>query len=282
MDKDELHGGILLRDIWPIGNLTDYKIHFGRWNKREQPLDVWLKGHCHWKGWQQYYPGRNDFNRQFIFSLMDFYHEEDSWLFGGVFEVTARHLGEGYEVAPTDIGASFIGRLKLYCPYRGRTTRVKLENHFDTFRVSEILREPYTGRQFPGYEGIHLSFGELESMVRNERADWKAALSSVKGVYLVTDRNTRKRYVGSAYAEKGEGGIWSRWHQYVDYCHGNNKGLKELLHGKEDSRAYCSKNFWFSLLEHRPMHTPDSEIVARESFWKAILMSRGEDGLNWN
>ena len=30
------------------------------------------------------------------------------------------------------------------------------------------------------------------------------------------------------------------------------------------------------------MHTPDSEIINRESFWKAMLMSRGEDGLNWN
>ena len=279
MDKDDLPDGILLRDIWPIENRTDYKIHFGRWNKSEQPLDAWVNGD--WQYWQEYYPGRNDFNRKFIFSLMDFYHEEDTWLFGGVFEVTARHLGERYEVALAEIGTSFIGRLKLHCPYRGRTTRVNLENHFDTFRVSEILREPYTGRQFPGYESIHLSFGELESIVRNERADWKAALSSVKGVYLVTDRNTRKRYVGSAYAEKGEKGVWSRWHQYVGSGHGNNKGLKDLLRGKEDPMAYC-RQFCFSLLEHRPMHTPDSEIIVRESFWKTILMSRGEDGLNWN
>ena len=279
MDNDEMPAGILLRDIWPIGNLTDYKIHFGRWNQWEQPLDAWVNGD--WQSWQEYYPGRNDFNRKFIFSLMDFYHERDSWLFGGVFEVTARHLGERYEVAPTSIGAAFIGRLKLHCPYRGRTTRVNLEKHFDTFRVSEILRERYTGRQFPGYENVHLSFGELESMVRNERADWKAALSSVKGIYLVTDTNTRKRYVGSAYAEKGEKGVWSRWHQYVNSGHGNNKGLKELLQGKEDPRAYC-RHFRFSLLEHRPMHTPDSEIIDRESFWKTILMSRGEDGLNWN
>lgn len=189
---------ILLRDIWQIENPTDYKVHFGRWNDWEQPLDAWVKDHREWQGWQEYYPGRNDFNRKFIFSLMDFYHEEDSWLFGGVFEVTARHLGERYEVALTDIGAPFIGRLKLRSPYRSRPTRVKLENHLGTFIVSELLREPYTGRQFPGYEGVHLSFGELESIVRNERADWKSALSSVKGVYLVTDRHTTKRYVGSA------------------------------------------------------------------------------------
>ena len=30
------------------------------------------------------------------------------------------------------------------------------------------------------------------------------------------------------------------------------------------------------------MYTPDAEIIDRETFWKAVLLSRGEDGLNWN
>ena len=34
---------IHLRDIWPIENLTDFKIHYARWNGVYQPLEVWLK-----------------------------------------------------------------------------------------------------------------------------------------------------------------------------------------------------------------------------------------------
>ena len=48
-------------------------------------------------------------------------------------------------------GKGFIGRLKLRSPYRGRTTRANFENHYASFEVQEILREAYSGRQFPGY-----------------------------------------------------------------------------------------------------------------------------------
>jgi len=34
---------IYLRDIWPIQNPGDYKVHFGRWNKQEQPLEAWTR-----------------------------------------------------------------------------------------------------------------------------------------------------------------------------------------------------------------------------------------------
>ena len=62
-----------------------------------------------------------------------------------------------------------------------------LENHYDNFEVMEILREPYSGECFSGYENIDLSFIEAEAIVNNERADWKTPLENVKGVYLITD-----------------------------------------------------------------------------------------------
>jgi hypothetical protein len=65
---------ILLEDIWAIENLGDYKIHFARWNKRNQPLEVFARDRREWQGWQEYKPGRNDFNREFIFSLIQLYH----------------------------------------------------------------------------------------------------------------------------------------------------------------------------------------------------------------
>ncbi len=270
-------GRILLRDIWPIENVDDYKVHFARWNSEIEPLDEWVRDRLAWKGWQANRPNRNEFSRTFIFSLMKFYHEEDTWLFGGIFRVTARHK-DRYEVELTENGASFIGRLKLLSSYRERSTRVNFENHYDGFEVAEILKEPYSGRSFPGYEGINLSFNELESIVKNDRPDWKAALQNVKGIYLITDTSTSKRYVGLA---DGEAGIWSRWSDYVTSGHGGNAGLRELVKGTLNM-AYYRANLRFALLEHHSIYTPTRVIIDRENFWKEILLSRGKEGLNRN
>jgi hypothetical protein len=265
-----------LADIWPIASPETYKLHFARWNKESQPLEVWARDKREWQGWQEYRPARDDFNRPFIFSLMQFYHEPDIWLFGGVFRVLARHA-DRYEVDLTKEGEGFLGRLKLRSAYRERATRVKLENHYPGFEVQEILREPYSGRSFPGFEDIDLSFEELETLVRNSRPDWQAALSSIKGVYLLSDVTTGKRYIGSAYGDKG---IWSRWCAYVASGHGGNMELRALV--SDPTLDYCRKAFRFALLEARPAPTPDEVILGREAFWKRVLFTRGEQGLNRN
>lgn len=267
---------IFLPDIWSIGSLENYKLHFARWNRVVQPLEVWVRDRDEYQQWQEYRPARNAFNRPFVFSLVRYYHEPDIWLFSGVFRILSRQ-SKRYRVELTEQGAGMIGRLKLRSPYRNRATRVKMENHYREFEVQEILREPYSGRLFPGFEEIDLSFEELEALVHNSRSDWKAALSSVKGVYLISDRRTGRRYVGSAY---GEAGIWARWCSYVATGHGGNKELRALV--REPTRAYCRKWFQFALLEHRPEPTPDDVIIAREAFWKRVLFSRGKDGLNRN
>lgn len=267
---------IRLKDIWSIENTTDYKVHFARWNKHDQPLEVWVRDRKEWQGWQEYRPARNDFNRPSIFSLMQFYHEPDIWLFGGIFKVLARH-DDRYDVTLSGVGTEYIGRLKLRSNYRDRGTRVNFENHYPNFEVQEILREPYSGRAFPGFDEIDLTFEELESLVRNNRPDWRAALESVKGIYLITDAKTSRRYVGSAY---GDQGIWSRWCAYAASGHGGNVELKALV--SEPTFAYCRTNFRFALLEHRSVRTPDEVILAREGFWKRLLFTRGELGMNRN
>ncbi|WP_370931785.1 GIY-YIG nuclease family protein [Bartonella sp. DGB1] len=237
---------------------------------------MWARSREDWQRWQEYRPVRNEFNRPLIFSLMRFHHETDIWLFGGVFKVLARPTGR-YEVELTDLGKKFIGRLKLRLPYKGLGARVKMENYYPGFIVQEILREPYSGRSFCGYDEIDLSFEELEVLIKNDRPDWKTALGNVKGVYLITDINTGKRYVGSAY---GDQGIWSRWSCYISTGHGGNKGMYDLInHAGLD---YCRAYFRFSLLEQRLSNATDAKILERESYWKRILLSRGEQGLNRN
>lgn len=267
---------IRLTDIWPIASPETYKLHFARWDKQNQPLEVWARSRADWQGWQEYRPARDDFNRPLIFALMQFYHEPDCWLFGGIFRVLNR-LPDRYEVALMPEGEAFVGRLKLGSPYRNRSTRVNFENHYPAFIVREILREPYSGRAFPGFEGIEIGFEELEVLVRNGRPDWKAALESMKGVYLITDVKTNRRYVGSA---SGDQGIWARWCGYVASGHGGNVELRALV--TDPSLAYCRSAFRFALLEHRSIRTPDDVIFGREAWWKRVLLTRGDEGLNRN
>lgn len=267
---------IRLAEIWPIAEPEAYKLHFARWNQVNQPLEVWARSRAEWQGWQEYRPGRDEFSRPLIFALMQFYHEPDTWLFGGVFRVLARHP-DRYEVTLTDQGAGFVGRLKLGSAYRNRSTRVNFENHYADLTVQEILREPWSGRAFPGFEEIDLGFEELESLVRTGRPDWKAALRSVQGIYLITDTVTGRRYVGSA---SGEGGIWARWCSYAATGHGGNVELRKLA--TDPSLAYIRQAFRFALLEHRPAGTAEEVILRRESYWKRILLTRDENGMNRN
>ena len=145
---------IFLKDIWHIENTDDYKIHFGRNNKSiepiygEEPLDAWVRHDSNWQKWQEYYPGRNDFNQKYIFSLMKFHRERDTWLFGGVFEVLKRRFegdNKSYEVNLTKIRKNFIGRLKIKSSYRSRPTRLLMKPHYGLFKVKEILPKRYTG-----------------------------------------------------------------------------------------------------------------------------------------
>jgi hypothetical protein len=262
--------------------MGEYKLHLATWNGHHHPLDVYLHNPDHWIMWNESRSGRDDFNRQYIFSLIQYYHESNKWLFGGIFEVIDRfedwqETNRGYQVRKVEQYENLVGRLIIDFTLGVRGRSFLLENHFDQFTISQILKQPYDGAVFPGYENIHLSFGELASLIKHEKRDWKAALENVKGVYVIFDTSNGKKYVGSAY---GDQGIWSRWSSYVKSEHGNNQGLIELLGSNDEN--YARENFRFSLLEYRPMKTDDKEVRERESFWKEVLLSRGEFGYNGN
>lgn len=274
---------LLLKHIWRIDNLEEYKVHFARYDRNidKHPLQVWVTDRNEWVEWQEYWPGRNDFHRRFIFSLMDFYHETDTWLFGGVFEVNGIVEREGqksYRVKLTVQGSPFVGRLKLSSSYRERSTRVRFEKHYSVFKVKEILHEPYAGQAFCGYENIRHGFSDLEHIWTIQKPDWKAALVNLKGVYLVTDISNGRNYVGSAY---GDFRIWGRWNDYLlGDGHGGNAGLRNLLR-ENGGKSYAERNFRFSLLEYWAREVDDKVILEREGYWKDVLQSR-QHGYNEN
>lgn len=271
---------IPLSHILPIEELHDYKLHAARRSDDAHPLDVFVGNREDWLGWNRYWRIKNEFNRKFILSLIEFYPENGVWLFGGIFRVLARKWQngpDGYEIEEVSEYANLIGRLKIKMPTPSRGRSFLLEKHYQNMVIHEIIREPYSGAAFPGFENIIISFHELKSIVEIQKPDWKAALSGIKGVYCIHDRSNGKKYIGSAY---GESGIWSRWADYAFSGHGGNIHLRSLVN--EQGLSHAMNNFQIALLEYRPASTEDRIILEREGHWKRLMLSRGDYGYNGN
>lgn len=133
-----------------------------------------------------------------------------------------------------------------------------------------VLAIQSPSKPFVGYENVILTYDELREVVENqlEYSLWQAALSSVNAIYLITDTETGRQYVGSAY---GDGGLLARWRCYVDTLHGGNKLIKEVLCSHPDRYQY----FQFSILLVLSKTTArdSDEIFQLESLWKKKLLS---------
>ena len=122
---------------------------------------------------------------------------------------------------------------------------------------------------FPGFDRLILSHAQLQAVMREHRyAAWRTALSSVLGIYLITDTRDGRHYVGKA---DGAESIRQRWSAYATSGHGGDVGLRGL----------DPSTFRFSLLRVFDPSTPTREIDAAESHYKEALDSR-RHGLNRN
>ena len=79
-------------------------------------------------------------------------------------------------------------------------------------------------------------------------------------------------YIGSAY---GENMILGRWQSYVKTGYGGNVEFKKL------NFDYIKQNFRYSILDIFKSTVDDQLIIARESWWKSVLLTR-EFGYNKN
>lgn len=269
-----------------IGEPNNFKLHAARgyWDKDKkqwvEPLDVFVEDKGDWVYWNRWRGGRSEFNRRYIFSLMNFYPETDIWLFGGIYEVLRDNgipYSHSYEIKELQEYSVYVGRLKVRLKNVPRVKAHYLEKHIENMTISEVLKQPYSGEAFPGYENINHEFRQLTPIFSNENSDWKTALENVKGIYVVMDRSNGKKYIGSAY---GGSGIWSRWSDYIGTAHGGNDDLVKLI--KKEGPEYANQNFVLSLLEYRPMKTDDNVIFERESYWKKVFLSGGKFGYNKN
>lgn len=263
---------IKLSMIFPDLNPEDYKLFFAkRARNGVEPLDVYKKGIEEWERWISYTDSKDWFTRKYVFSLISLYPEEDIWLFGGVWELVSTDWRKShpYEIKQVKRFRPFVGRLKIKCQYYGHSSTVYMEKLYSEMIVKEIMDEPYYTDAFPGYENVDISFEALQSIIKKRPKEWVNALSA-KGIYLITDTKSGKRYVGKA---DGERGIWQRWKCYIRNGHGGDVDLKDLVKNKDFD--YVQQYYKFTILEIVSGDEVD-KINQRESYWKEVLLTRRE------
>lgn len=243
------------------------KVHLAGHNGIEDPLDVYKAGRFdEWQSWQS----RRNFPRAYVVALIQL-QETHSWMFVGAYEsrgcVPNDEDAFSYDLVPIEATAEFGGRLVGKFVRPGRQPYLNGESVASKFTIHEITPEKAQIADFPGFKMVNLTFAQLGVIARQNLTSWRAALGNAAGVYLISDALDGKLYVGSA---TGEGGIWARWCQYLD-GHGENKRLRELIKSGGLERA---QHFHFSILEIADTHTGWEEILARESHWKMVLLSR--------
>lgn len=227
---------ILLNHLleFSIDDYDKIRVKFNQINEENaEPKDVYQNRpdeiNNNWLFWRK---NRRYFSvGQIAVCLVDL--KDNRWLLTTIKEVTK-------ELSVKN-GINYIGKeIDKFKPYFGRviikfhkTSRVqvfKFGKVQDKLEVIQILPTVYDGDDFTGYENVCLSFIQLEAILKRGKRDWLAALKNQKAVYLITDKNNGKLYVGSATGKNGM--LLQRWGNYIATGHGGNKELIELVKEK--------------------------------------------------
>ncbi|WP_400160412.1 GIY-YIG nuclease family protein [Arthrobacter sp. BPSS-3] len=129
------------------------------------------------------------------------------------------------------------------------------------------IADPRT-EPFPGFDSVLISYMELQAVISDDRyQQWRTALSSVKGIYLIADTRTGKLYVGKA---DGAQRLLGRWTEYARNGHGGNIALRELT----GADAEHPQSFQFSILRVFSPSAPMEQVDAAEAHFKKALLSR--------
>ena len=267
--------GILLKDLLRFSDdeLANVKIKFNQHNGYDDPMDLYRSNpeiiNTQWLFWNE--KRRYFYEGQIAVCFLKLSY--DMWLLTTIKRVTKDFGISG--------GVSFEGEeIETYKPFFGRVivqyhkTSMAQGRYFselqDELVVNQILPDVYDGEDFPGYDKVRLSYAQLEVIIRCGKKDWIAALSNQKAVYLITDKNTGKLYVGSATSDSGM--LLQRWSNYVANGHGGNKELIELV--EHEGFDYVKKHFQYAILENYNAKVEDRVILIRESWWKETLQTR--------
>lgn len=206
-----------------------------------------------------------------------YYYGASYYIFGGMYEVEKIEPevfnDVGYKLTLMDTYKEYRKRLiiKLEKPIGWNVYNkmyLSVQKDFNP-EIYEVAPSTKMGA-FPGYYNVLLTHQNLQTIFKNEAAEWKNALSNVKGVYCITDTSNGQIYIGSA--SGATAGIWQRWSQYADVndLTGGNKTFEEL---KNSGADHIINNFTYSILEIFDMKTNSEFIIHREQFWKRVFQS---------
>lgn len=259
---------IKLNDLLGIEDLENCKIRFlTKLSKEINPLDMFRNNDItelmNWLFWN--YSKHKSFKvGQTVIGLVRI--EGNKWLLFNLSMITEDlniFNDVGFEYQTLKKYEKFFGRVIVEYNNRSQNLVRLASTVIHECNVAQILEQEFENDEFPGYDEVNLSWVSLSRIIK--KGVWKTALENQKGVYLITDTNNGKTYVGSAY---GDNMIYGRWLQYTKNGHGGNVNLKLL--GFE----YIKNYFRYSILEIYKSTTNDNLIINRESWWKEILQSR--------
>lgn len=285
---------IRFTDFFPIPNAELTKVKFNMragvggaeaWDLllADDP-EEWLNMNRH----REVHQNNNLDRAEYLLSFAQYYpYGPQYFVFGGFFSVSKVVPeiigGPGYKLTALPEYSEYIKRLiiKLERPI-GRDLYLRWYKHLQTSNLNPAVHELAPDTKlgtFPGYQHVRLKHHELQRIISNDEPSWKDALSSVKGVYVITDLSNGRLYVGSASGESN--GLWQRWSAYAHLRNltGGNKELERLRHHHGDD--HIINNFQYSILEIFDPKTKAETILIRESFWKLALDSRAH-GMNEN
>ena len=266
---------IILEDLVKLLNVHNkvIKVKFNQFNGYNNPMDLYKNDpeeiNNNWLFWRT--EKRNFSVGDIVICLLKLSY--DTWLLTTIKEVTKefnKKEAVNYFGIELNKYKKYFGRVIIKYHKKHQTQCVQYSKFVNELVVNQILPAVYDGEDFPGYDNVRLSYQQLATIIKCNKKDWVAALKNQKAVYLITDTETGKLYVGSATSDKGM--LLQRWSNYITNGHGGNKDLVNLV--KEKGFNYIKQNFQYSILENYNSKVDDKFILLRESWWKEILKTR--------
>ena len=265
----------MLQDLLHISDdeMNQVKIKFNQFNGSTNPMDEYQhdpeavnSGWLFWRNKRRYF-----YVGQIAVCLLKL--SEDLWLLTTIKRVIEEfnvQQGVNYRGEELPEYRALFGRVIIRFHKTFMTQGRYYREIMNDLVVNQILPDKYDGDNFPGYDNVRLSYWQLSAIINKAKQDWVAALRSQKAVYLITDKNTGKLYVGSATSDNGM--LLQRWTAYVKNGHGGNKELMALV--EKLGFEYVKSYFQYSILENYNQKVEDKVILERESWWKETLQSR--------
>ena len=266
--------GILLRDLLGFSEeeLSCVKFRFNKWNGVSNPLDEYMedpeKVNTNWF----LHKTKNSLFKKGEIGVCLLEIEKDTWLMTTVKKIEDNcgvKGGVGYKATVIERLEPFFGRVIIKY-HKASSSIYKWERIGDSLEVLRIQESKYDRDTFQGFDNVSISYTQLKLIVERHKQDWFAALNSQQAVYLITDKNTGKLYVGSATSKAQF--LYSRWKMYVENGHGGNVELRELVNQK--GLDYVKKHFQYTILENYNSRVNPEMVLEREKWWKNVLCSR--------